>query len=134
MATKPKSTATTAEKPVANKAVAAKPVAAKKAAPKTVLVKPVVEVAAPAPAAVPAKKAAAPRKTAIKTITPVDTVLSTATVPQPFMTPEERNHYISVAAFYIAERRGFTPGNPAEDWVAAETEVDRLMATGYFAA
>lgn len=137
MATKSKSTATPAEKPVAKKAAPAQPVAAKKAAPKTVMVKPVVDVPAPAPApaptAAPAKKAAAPRKAVAPKITPVDTVLNETTAPQPFMTSEERTHYVSVAAFYIAERRGFAPGNPAQDWVDAEAEVDRLIATGYFA-
>jgi hypothetical protein len=35
-----------------------------------------------------------------------------------------------VAAYYIAERRGFVPGNPLEDWVQAEAEIDRLLAEG----
>ena len=45
-----------------------------------------------------------------------------------------RHHYVEVAAYYIAERRGFTPGNPVEDWRAAEAEIDRLMASGHFSA
>ncbi|AGX88568.1 DUF2934 domain-containing protein [Candidatus Symbiobacter mobilis] len=48
------------------------------------------------------------------------------------LTPEQRLHYVEVAAFYIAERRGFAPGNPMEDWCAAEAEIDRLIATGHF--
>jgi len=28
------------------------------------------------------------------------------------------------------ERRGFAPGNPLEDWVQAEIEIDRLLAEG----
>lgn len=48
------------------------------------------------------------------------------------LSAEQRNNYVEVAAFYIAERRGFVPGNPAEDWCAAEQEVDRLIATGHF--
>jgi hypothetical protein len=48
------------------------------------------------------------------------------------LSTEQRNHYVSVAAFYIAERRGFTLGNPADDWMAAEAEVDRLIASGHF--
>ena len=35
-----------------------------------------------------------------------------------------------MAAYYIAERRGFAPGNPLEDWVQAEAELDRLLAEG----
>jgi hypothetical protein len=37
-----------------------------------------------------------------------------------------------VAAFYIAERRGFAPGNPEEDWLHAAAEIDRLIADGHF--
>jgi len=48
------------------------------------------------------------------------------------ISPEQRCHYVEVAAFYIAERRGFAPGNPVDDWCAAEQEVDRLIATGHF--
>ena len=43
---------------------------------------------------------------------------------------EQRGHYIEMAAYYIAERRGFAPGNPLEDWVQAEAEIDRLLAEG----
>jgi hypothetical protein len=45
---------------------------------------------------------------------------------------EQRNHYVQVAAFYIAERRGFAAGDPVADWSAAEQEVDRLIASGQF--
>lgn len=44
--------------------------------------------------------------------------------------PEQRRNYIEMAAYYIAERRGFAPGNPLEDWVQAEAEIDRLLAEG----
>ena len=43
---------------------------------------------------------------------------------------EQRRHYVEMAAYYIAERRGFAPGNPLEDWVQAEAEIDRLLAEG----
>jgi hypothetical protein len=49
------------------------------------------------------------------------------------LSEDQRNNYVQVAAFYIAERRGFIPGNPAEDWAAAEIEIDRLIASGQFA-
>lgn len=38
---------------------------------------------------------------------------------------EQRHHRISEAAYYRAERRGFTPGSDQEDWFEAEREVDR---------
>ncbi|WP_296158977.1 DUF2934 domain-containing protein [Rhodoferax sp.] len=48
------------------------------------------------------------------------------------MTAEQRHNYIEVAAFYVAQRRGFAPGNPVDDWAMAELEVDRLIASGHF--
>lgn len=45
------------------------------------------------------------------------------------VSPEQRRNYIEVAAFYIAERRGFA-GNPLDDWSEAEAEIDRLLAEG----
>lgn len=36
---------------------------------------------------------------------------------------------IREAAYYRAERRGFTAGHELEDWLAAEEEVDRWFAT-----
>ncbi len=43
---------------------------------------------------------------------------------------EKRKHYVEMAAYYIAERRGFAPGNLLDDWVQAEAEIDRLLAEG----
>ena len=44
--------------------------------------------------------------------------------------PEEREYMIAEAAYYRAERRGFTPGNEMEDWLQAETEIDSLIQSG----
>lgn len=44
--------------------------------------------------------------------------------------PDQRRNYIEVAAYYIAERRGFSGGHEAEDWATAEVEIDRLLAEG----
>jgi hypothetical protein len=43
---------------------------------------------------------------------------------------EKRKHYVEMAAYYIAERRGFAPGDLLDDWVRAEAEIDRLLAEG----
>ena len=101
----------------ASKTPASKGTAAKKTAPKVTPGK--------APAA---KKAVAAKPKAAGTAT-----AAKASKPKPVISPEQRTHYIEVAAFYIAERRGFAPGNPTDDWVAAEAEVDRLIASGKFA-
>lgn len=43
---------------------------------------------------------------------------------------EQRRYYIEVAAYHIAERRGFGAGDPLADWTQAEAEIDRLLAEG----
>jgi len=91
--------------------VAAKPEPAAKAVPKAT------------PKAAPKTAAkAAPKAKAAKAGSRSGTSVS---VP-----PEQRRNYIEMAAYYIAERRGFAPGNPLEDWVQAEAEIDRLLAEG----
>lgn len=99
----------------------AKPVAAKRSAIKKSAA-PAVTVTGAAVAPLKAKVAAKP-----KTTKPTASISS-----KPSLSTEQRNHYVEVAAFYIAERRGFVPGNPADDWCAAELEVDRLIASGHF--
>jgi hypothetical protein len=34
---------------------------------------------------------------------------------------------IAIAAYYIAERRGFVPGHDLEDWLAAEEQVHESL-------
>lgn len=41
-----------------------------------------------------------------------------------------RREMIAEAAYYRAEKRGFTGGDPIADWVAAEAEVDALLPAG----
>jgi hypothetical protein len=43
---------------------------------------------------------------------------------------DQRRYYIEVAAYYIAERRGFMGGHEAEDWTAAAVEIDRMLSEG----
>lgn len=40
------------------------------------------------------------------------------------MDADERQHMIEVAAYYRAEKRGFDGGDPMQDWLAAEAEID----------
>ena len=42
-------------------------------------------------------------------------------------TSELREKRVATAAYYIAERRGFAPGQELEDWVAAEALVAQLQ-------
>jgi len=39
----------------------------------------------------------------------------------------ERNRMIAEAAYYRAQRRGFAPGNPHQDWLDAEAEIDAML-------
>ena len=88
-----------AKAPVAKKAVAKPATAAKKATVKSATV---------------VKKAAAPKAAAPKVA-----AKGKRTGP----TPEERYRMIAEAAYYIAEQRGFTPGDPAKDWRDAEAQI-----------
>jgi Protein of unknown function (DUF2934) len=40
---------------------------------------------------------------------------------------EARRAMIAERAYLRAERRGFAPGREAEDWLAAEAEIDSLL-------
>ena len=41
---------------------------------------------------------------------------------------KERYERIAEGAYHRAEKRGFAPGYELDDWLAAEQEVDRLLA------
>ena len=82
----------------------------------------------------PAKK---PRSTKAKTVEAADTPAvkrarkpkaEAAAATTPALTPEERYKQIAEAAYYIAEKRGFAPGNPSDDWLQAEAAVDGTSA------
>lgn len=51
-------------------------------------------------------------------------------VATPAIRPEERHHLIEVAAYYIAERRGFHGASSNVDWLQAEREVDAMIKAG----
>ena len=52
----------------------------------------------------------------------------------PAVTEDERRGMIAYAAYLRAERRGFSPEGEAEDWLAAEKEVDALLNSRHTAA
>jgi hypothetical protein len=60
---------------------------------------------------------AAPRKARVKTAAESHEI-----------SPDLRQQMIAEAAYLRAERRGFGPGDPLEDWLSAEREVDMLLA------
>lgn len=40
---------------------------------------------------------------------------------------EDRRRMISEAAYYLAEKRNFQGGDPMDDWLRAESEIDKAM-------
>lgn len=42
--------------------------------------------------------------------------------------PAERMKMIAEAAYYLAEKRGFSHGHEVADWAAAEKQVDGIIA------
>jgi len=42
-------------------------------------------------------------------------------------TPEQRYQMIMESAYFRAETRGFVGGDPAQDWLEAEAEIDRML-------
>ena len=113
-----------AKKPLTPSKAAAKP-PAKKAASASVSNVPTKTAAKAAPAK-PAVKTQTAKKTATAKSAPakVKAVKGNGAMP---ITPEQRYRMICDAAYYRAERRGFIGGNPAEDWTAAEAEIDGLL-------
>ena len=98
-----------------------KPAAAKRAPKKAVA--PVSTKAAAAPTSTKAAAAPAARKTIGKKTTPraqVDT--------KSMVTAEERQKMIAEAAYLRAESRGFAGGDPTDDWLAAEWEIDQILS------
>jgi len=81
------------------------------------------------PATSKAKPAAAKSAGAGEAAKPTKTI-KTGAAPVTLMS-EQRRYYVEVAAYYIAERRGFHGGSEMSDWVQAEAEVDSLIRAGF---
>lgn len=64
----------------------------------------------------------APRKT--------PAALTAAPESPRFVGPEQRAALIAEAAYFRAEKRGFSPGHETADWLAAEAEVDARLLQG----
>lgn len=73
--------------------------------------------AAPAPAAKAQPAAAPPKPSTIKP----------AMVVKP-VSAGDRARMVAEAAYFIAEKRGFTPGRAEQDWAEAERQVAALLS------
>ena len=74
----------------------------------------------PAAAAKPRKRRATAKKE--------QAVIASSAVPT--VSEDQRRGMIALSAYLRAERRGFSPEGQAEDWLAAEKEVDALLNSG----
>jgi hypothetical protein len=45
-------------------------------------------------------------------------------------TAHERRKMIEIAAYFLAEHRGFAPGEADADWLRAEQAIDAMIADG----
>ena len=45
----------------------------------------------------------------------------------PFISEQQRREMIATAAYFLAEKRGFTYGDPVSDWLIAESEVNNML-------
>ncbi len=59
-----------------------------------------------------------------KRVSTTGTKRKTTTTGNPAIDPDMRRRLIAAEAYFLAERRGFAPGNELADWVAAEAAVD----------
>jgi len=48
-------------------------------------------------------------------------------VENPMISEEERERMIAEAAYFNAEHRGFMPGDPKQDWLLAEKQIDQQL-------
>lgn len=46
------------------------------------------------------------------------------------LSEEQRRQYVEVAAYHIAESGGFNCGCDLENWLAAEVEINQMLAEG----
>lgn len=69
-------------------------------------------------------KPATPRKKPIKS---ENSLKSEHTPAATIITPEHRYQMIAMAAYFIAEKRGFTAGHEIQDWITAESQINAQL-------
>jgi hypothetical protein len=122
-----------AKKPIAKKPVAKKVVAEPKASAKTstdaTLKKTVAKPATPKVKKVVTAKAAAV-ETKVESKPEKKQPVKKAAAPKTSVlavSPDHRKHMIATAAYFIAQRRGFSRGYEVQDWITAEMEIDKQL-------
>jgi DUF2934 family protein len=77
-----------------------------------------------------AAKPAAPRRAAPKAPATPEITPEVSDEKPADLAPDELRRFIAEAAYFRAQKRGFTPGYELQDWVEAEAEVRRLIGRG----
>lgn len=57
---------------------------------------------------------------------------SETNLPTERVSDRQRQQYIEIQAYHIAESSGFNSGHDLENWLTAEAEIDLLLAEGKF--
>ncbi|TXG79768.1 MAG: DUF2934 domain-containing protein [Rhodocyclaceae bacterium] len=63
-------------------------------------------------------------KTRKSAVQPDDPAAPATTIPE-----DMRRQWVAEAAYFIAERRGFGEGSSEDDWLQAELDIDRMLAS-----
>jgi len=66
-------------------------------------------------------------KTSVKSRKPTPSKSGTPKTAAKFVTPEQRYKMIAEAAYFIAEKRGFSEGDKNSDWLNAEADIDKML-------
>jgi hypothetical protein len=64
-------------------------------------------------------------KPSAKTVSPRQQLQQTTSL---VITSQQRQQMICEAAYFMAKNRGFMGGNPMDDWLAAEAEIDKQLS------
>jgi len=120
-----KTTAEVAAKKPTTKKVAAEPKATAKTTPATTAKKPAAKTAAPKEKKTVADKDVAAEAKPVKK--PIVKKEAAPKAPTVTVSPDHRRHMIATAAYFIAQRRGFSGGYEVQDWIAAEIEIEKQL-------
>ena len=69
-----------------------------------------------------------PNRASVKSTRQVNSMVRDPGRPFTFaLSAEQRRQMIAEAAYYLAEKRGFQGGDPVDDWLKAEVQVDKNL-------
>ncbi len=75
----------------------------------------------------PATKTASPRKTVTAKPAAAPSKETLTQAVRNVYTLEQRHKMIATMAYFLAEKRGFSPGKSDEDWLKSEKIIDELL-------